>query len=443
MTNTASRHAPVTIAAIATPGSGAVGILRLSGPASLEVTLPLSPAVPRQPQARHAYFTELVDASGAALDQGLFLYFQAPHSYTGEDVVELQTHGSPRLLELLLALVLRDDRVRLAQPGEFTRRAFVNGRIDLARAEAVADLVAAQSEAAVRAAAAQVRGVLSQKVRTLREPLLALWADLEASLDFPVEAEGAEVNVAARLDAVLESARALLGERARGRLVRRGAKVVLFGPVNAGKSTLFNRLLDEERALVDAEPGTTRDALEARLELAGLAVTLVDTAGLRAGAGRLEEKGIARTRASLQEADLAVLVVPPEAGADEVAAWERESLGEVLRVYGKADVRPAPPGSLGVSGLTGAGVGALRDELVRRLGGERGGAVALTSERHADALRRAVEALERAAEAYRVSTLEVVSGEVGLAVGALGEITGETASEELLDAIFRRFCIGK
>lgn len=437
----------MTIAALATaPAAGAVGILRLSGPEALDVGRLLAPGVPAQPTPRHAYLASFVDAEGRSLDEGLFLYFRGPQSFTGEDVVELQAHGSPRLLRLLLARVLEDARVRHAAPGEFTRRAFLNGRLDLTRAEAVADLVAADSEAAVRAAAAGLSGVLASRVQALEDPLRALHADMEGVLSFPDEAEGADEDVGERVTALRAQAETLLSEAGRGRLVRRGARVALFGPVNAGKSTLFNRLVGESRALVDDEPGTTRDALEARVEWDGLAVTLFDTAGLRETPGRVEALGIARTRELLSGVDLAVLVLPPGVTQAEADAWTRDAgCTPVLVVDGKCDVTEAPGSPRQrVSGLTGEGVDALRSDMLGRLwGGGTPSAVALVSERHADALRRASEALGRAVSASRVSTLEVVSGEVGLALEALGEVSGTVVSEALLDAIFQRFCIGK
>ncbi|KFA90745.1 tRNA modification GTPase [Archangium violaceum] len=477
---------PATLAALATaPTAGAVGILRLSGPASLEVGRMLAPGVPASPTPRHAYLASFVDSSGAALDEGLFLFFRAPHSFTGEDVVELQAHGSPRLLRMLLARALEHPAVRHAGPGEFTRRAFLHGRIDLTRAEAVADLVAADSEAAVRAAAAGLAGALAARVRGLEEPLRSLHADLEGVLNFPEEAEGADAGMEARVSELRSTADSLLAEVGRGRLVRRGARVALYGPVNAGKSTLFNRLLGEQRALVDEEPGTTRDVLEARVEWEGLGVVLLDTAGLREAPGRVEALGIARTREVLAAVDLAVLVLPPEASGDEAQRWLRDAgATPVLLVAGKCDVRgsreradphpdPLPEGegidsgstrdagtltpslsrgergsgrgsALAVSGLTGEGVESLRSQMLSRLwGGGAPSAVALVSERHADALRRTADALSRAERACRFSTLEVVSGEVGLALESLGEVSGTSASEALLDAIFQRFCIGK
>ncbi|WP_338872575.1 tRNA uridine-5-carboxymethylaminomethyl(34) synthesis GTPase MnmE [Myxococcus stipitatus] len=439
-----------TIVALATaPAAGAVGIIRLSGPAALEVGRRLAPGVPPSPTPRHAYLASFVDARGGVLDEGLFLYFRAPASFTGEDVVELQAHGGPRLLRLLLERTLEDGLARLATPGEFTRRAFLNGRIDLTRAEAVADLVAADSESAVRAAAAGLSGALTVRVRALEEPLRDLHADLEGVLNFPDEAEGADEDSGSRVQALRAQAEALLAEAGQGRLVRRGARVAMFGPVNAGKSTLFNRLVGEARALVDDEPGTTRDALEARVEWNGLGVTLFDTAGLRETPGRVEALGIARTRELLSGVDLAVLVLPPGTSVEDAGRWRDEAGSTtVLMVDGKCDVAavPAspPPPRPRVSGLTGEGVDALRDELLSRLwGGGTPSAVALVSERHADALRRASEALSRAASASRLSTLEVVSGEVAIALEALGEVSGTSASEALIDAIFQRFCIGK
>lgn len=449
-------------------------MVRVSGPAALEAARAVASALPAAPTPRHAYFTPLVDAKGQLLDEGLALYFAAPASFTGEDVVELQAHGAPRLLSMLLEGVLSHPGVRLAGPGEFTRRAFLNGRMDLARAEAVADLVAAESEAQVRAAAAQLSGQLSARLAAVRQPLLLLHADLEGVLEFPDEAEGADAGLVSRLAAVRADVEALLADGRAGALVRRGARVVLYGPVNAGKSTLFNRLVGAARALVDPEPGTTRDVLEARIELGGLAVTLVDTAGLRGDPGRLEALGIARAREALKGADVAVLLVPPDATSEALAAWRAEVPDAVrLEVQSKADllepgaadgVRAGPregfdatgergaheasggspaAGPLRVSGETGLGVDALRAELLARLGAGTAGAVRVTSERHLDALRRAAEALERAQVAATASTLEVVSGEVGLALAALADITGEDVSSELLDAIFSRFCIGK
>ncbi|MFT3840281.1 MAG: tRNA uridine-5-carboxymethylaminomethyl(34) synthesis GTPase MnmE [Myxococcaceae bacterium] len=423
-----------TIAAIATgPARGGIGVIRLSGPSSLRAARKLAAALPSAPEPRHAYLVQL--GAESMLDEGLALYFPAPHSVTGEDVVELHAHGSPRLLSLLLSKLLEGGEVRLAEAGEFTRRAFLNGRIDLARAEAVADLVAADSERAVRAAASQLAGGLSERVRAVRAPLLELHADLEAALDFPDEAEESELDLPRRVGEQLAAVTSLAEATRRGAVVRRGARVVLHGPANAGKSTLFNALVGEDRALVDAEPGTTRDALEAKLEWNGLAVTLVDTAGLREPGSRVEAMGIERTVAAVKGADLAVRLVLAGEPLPQVDAG-------VLVVSSKSDLSPAPAGALAVSGLTGAGIDALRSAILERLA-LAALDVVLTSERHLDSFERAQQALLRAEQAVKAATLEVVAGEVGLAVAALGEVTGENAAQDLIDAIFRRFCIGK
>jgi tRNA modification GTPase len=318
----------------------------------------------------------------------------------------------------------------------------LNGRIDLARAEAVADLVAAANESQVRAAAAQASGQLSEKVRALREPLLELRAEMEGELDFPDEAEATR-GVPQRLAESLAAAQKLARAAAGVSLVRRGARVALFGPVNAGKSTLFNALLGREQALVDAEPGTTRDVLEAPWELDGLAVTLLDTAGLSARPGRLEAQGIARAREEVRRADLALLLEPPGTDEEEARRWVEDAAPvQVLRVRCKADLLDAAD-SLAVSGMTGQGLVSLRRRVAEAVwaGAAQGARAAM--DRHAEALRRVCEALERAASAAQRSTLEVVSGEVGLALAALAQLTGEDVSEALLDAVFRRFCIGK
>jgi tRNA modification GTPase len=428
-----------TIVAVATgPARGGIGVVRLSGPRALEVGQALAPALGAE--ARRAFFTPLLDARGAAVDEGLALYFQAPHSYTGEDVVELHAHGSPRVLALLVEAALAHQGTRPAEAGEFTRRAFMNGRIDLTRAEAVAELVASESLAQVQSASAQLKGGLAAAVREVREPLLALAADLEASLDFPDEAEGADAEVAPRLAAAQAKVRELISRCTRGALIRRGAQVVLYGPPNAGKSTLFNRLVGEARALVDEAPGTTRDALHARVEWGGLALTLVDTAGLGEARERVEAMGQERTRHAVESADLAIFLAPDE---EQAMSMPRVSHTSDLRVLSKADINVNKTNMLRVSGLTGEGVEQLRAEVVRRLSGGASDAVAIGGVRHRDALERAGQALERAASALTASTLEVVAGEVGLALAALDEVTGEDASQDVVDAVFRKFCIGK
>lgn len=436
----AVQHA--TIAAIATaPGRGAVGIIRISGPRAREVLRDLAPQ--HTPTPRFASLAS-IEVDGAVVDQSLVLFFPAPRSYTGEDVVELQLHGAPRLLDLVLARVVSLDGVRLATPGEFTRRAVMAGRLDLTRAEAVIDLIDARSTAEVTAAAARLSGALSTLINTLHQPLAQLSAMLEGALDFPDEAEGIEVELPQALEAVLKVSRRLEAE-ARAAWPTHGAKVVLYGPVNAGKSTLFNRLVGEPRALVDAEPGTTRDAIEATVEWNGQLVHLLDTAGLRANAGRIEALGIERTKQLLAEADVAVLLVPPEAPLADRAAWQAEvEPSRRLDVATKRDLgsTAVEHGWLSVSGASGAGVEALQHALVTRLRPNAGEATVL-NRLHLAGLTRVRECVERARTALTTSTLEVVAGEVGLALAASSELAGERPSEARLDALFERFCIGK
>ncbi|MCU0701501.1 MAG: 50S ribosome-binding GTPase, partial [Myxococcaceae bacterium] len=272
-----------TIIAIATGAArGGIGVIRISGSRAVSVARRVVPALPERPPARLAALHRFI-LNGRLADQGLVLFFPGPRSFTGEDVVELQAHGAPRLLQALVERCLEEPGVRLAEPGEFTRRALLSGRLDLTRAEAVLDLIEADTEAQVLAAADRLDGALTSALEAIQAPLVELVAVLDGLLDFPDEAHGVEVEVGPRLAAVEAQVLQLEVEARRGARLRQGARVVLFGPPNAGKSTLFNRLVGDDRALVDSEPGTTRDALEARLEVRGAPLLLIDTAGLRAG----------------------------------------------------------------------------------------------------------------------------------------------------------------
>lgn len=428
-----------TIAAIATaPGRGAVGVLRVSGPSALAVLRRLGVGVALKPRVATLVHLRV---KGATVDEALALWFPAPRSFTGEDVVELQTHGSPVLLEVLLRQAVAEPGVRLAEAGEFTRRAVGHGRLDLTQAEGVVDLIEARSETEVRSAAARLEGALSQVLKQLYQPLLQVSAELEGALDFPDEAEGVEAEVRGRLEAARGQAVELERMAVAGGRLRRGGLVVLYGPVNAGKSTLFNRLSGSARALVDEEPGTTRDALEANLVLGGMPVTLVDTAGLRADPGRVEALGIAKTRSLINQADVAVLLIPPGATDQSLAAWRAEAEEEKrLEVLGKADL--GATSGLAVSGLSGAGIEALTAAIIER-GRFQTADTVIAHERHLEAVRGARMALERAVEALEVAPLDVVAGEVGLALAQLGGLMGLDHSKERLDALFARFCIGK
>jgi tRNA modification GTPase len=435
-----------TIVAISTgPAAGAIGIVRLSGSDALRIAQTVVRAVPWPPAPRLATWARFC-VDGQTLDEGLVLFFAGPRSATGEDVVELHGHGAPVVLGLILQALVRAG-ARIARPGEFTRRAVGNGRVDLIQAEAIAQLVDAESEAQVVAAAAQLQGALSARLTECFDAVADVRADVEGALDFPDEADGAEALIGDKLHRANQVVSALVTDASRGAVVRRGARVVFYGPPNAGKSTLFNRLLGEERALVDEEPGTTRDVLEAKVRWNGLSLTLVDTAGLRAGAGRIEALGIARAEAAVRSADIAVLIRPIDATEDALLAWRALATpASLLEVVGRAD-QLAPNttalAAMAVSGLSGQGVEALRTRVLERLGAGQAHASAVTSERQTEALHTAQEHLVAAEAALTAAPLEVVAGELGLAVDALAQLLGRDADEALLDAVFARFCIGK
>lgn len=446
------RTAPAddTIAAVATAAGGGVGIIRISGPDAISVASSLfaarDPAWSRHPRVLH--HGRLIDprAPELTLDDALAVAFHAPQSYTGEDVVELHLHGGALHLRRCLELVLTRGP-RLADPGEFTRRAFLNGRFDLTRAEAVADLVTARTDAALRHARAHLDGALHARVASLRERLLDLRARVEVNIDFPDEDVPlidplALARTAAALAADLA---ALAGTYRHGRLLRDGARVVLAGPPNAGKSSLFNALLAHDRAIVTPVPGTTRDTLEETLDLAGIPVVLVDTAGLRATADVVEAIGVARSERAIEGADLVLRLVPPDAPPPPPPASPRE-----LVVRSKADLL-ASAGleraevALAVSATTGAGLDRLRAAIAERLGagvGEEG--LVIVRERQHQALMSAAEATRRGAHALeRGLPPELAAVDLQDAMDALQGLIGASTIEEVLDRLFSTFCIGK
>jgi tRNA modification GTPase len=431
-----------TIAAIATPaGRGGIGVVRLSGPLVPDIARTV---LGRLPEPRRATFASFRDAHGRAQDRGIALYYPAPHSYTGEPVLELQGHGGPLVLQSVLRACL-DAGARLAEPGEFTRRAFLEGKLDLAQAEAVADLIDASSREAARSALRSLEGEFSATITALNSRLVELRALTEAMLDFPEE----EVDTVHRDDAArrLDAARAQLDEvlakSRQGSLLRSGIHVVLAGRPNVGKSSLLNRLAGEERAIVTSIPGTTRDALRESIQIEGVPLVLVDTAGLRVSSDVVERLGIERTRQELERADL-VLVVR-EAGKDEPAPAGLPAGVRHIDVYNKVDLVPGfrpPPGALAVSAKTGQGLEALRQAILGAAGwSSTGESVFLARERHLRALEAAKRHLERAGA--QLPRWELFAEELRLAHAALGAITGEFTSDDLLGEIFGRFCIGK
>jgi tRNA modification GTPase len=433
-----------TIAALATPpGRGGIGIIRISGPAVAQIAVSVLGELPAPRLATHAPFR---DSRGERLDDGIALHFPAPASYTGEAVLELQGHGGPVVTHAVLGAVL-DAGARLAEPGEFTRRAYLNGKLDLAQAEAVADLIDAASREAARSALRSLSGEFSQAVHRLVAQLVELRALTEAMLDFPEE----EVDdlhaddARARLEALRSALAELLARSRQGSLLRTGIHVVLAGRPNVGKSSLLNRLAGEERAIVTAHPGTTRDALRESIQIAGVPIVVVDTAGLRESTDEVEQIGMQRARKELEHADVVMVVM--EAGKLEAPAGALPEGVQQLTVVNKIDlVGEMQPGRQGntihVSAKSGAGLEALRLALLDAAGWRSPGeTVFLARERHLRALNIARERLDAASLQQR--QWEFFAEELRLAQEALGGITGRVSADDLLGEIFARFCIGK
>ncbi len=448
-----------TIAAIATaPGTGAVGIVRISGPAAGRIGRALFGAG-ILPEPRRATLHGFVDADGELIDQGLALWFPAPGSFTGEDLLELQGHGGARVLDLLLARVL-EVGARPARPGEFSERAFLNGKLDLAQAEAIADLIQAATETQARLASRSLQGVFSRRVEALVEHLTRLRALIEAGLDFPDE-DLDELGVGeADFATLIEATEALLASTHQGELIRDGLLVVIAGAPNAGKSSLLNALAGTDAAIVTAIPGTTRDLLRADIQLDGLPLRLVDTAGLRPSTDPVEQEGIRRARAQIEQADhLLVLIddtVPSEQGTvrAHLDALDLAPQVPVTLLRNKIDRSGRPAGSttttegqteIGCSALTGAGLDALRGHL-KAVAGYQGASAGEFSarRRHVEALRLGRERLLEARAVWcRTAAPELVADDLRLAQQAFAEITGALSSDELLGRIFSEFCIGK
>jgi tRNA modification GTPase len=447
-----------TLAAVATPpGRGGLACLRLSGPEAYTIAKGLFR--PRTgfelPGDGRPRFGSFLDGDGEALDNGYLVAFVPERAYTGEPTVELWTHGSPPVLDALTRAALARGAVA-AGPGEFTYRALRHGRLDLARAEAVRDLIAARTAYQARVAFAQVGGSLSRRLAPLREALIDLVARGEAAIEFADESEThlAAGGLSRGVAEALASARVLLAEAHRGRVVREGARVTLSGVTSVGKSSVFNRLLGSDRAIVSPIAGTTRDTLEETIDLAGIPVTVIDTAGVRPAQDAVEEEGMRRARAAVGESDLVILVLDASRG---LRVDERDVLTERLAgggtgtivVANKIDLTPSGartlpwPGAIPVSAVTGEGLDALRSEIRNALcGAGPWENPLLTDARQAAALARAVGALEAASEGLPLGE-EIVLEDLRGALAALSEITGEVANDDLYDRIFSTFCIGK
>jgi tRNA modification GTPase len=444
-----------TIAAISTaPGRGGIGIVRLSGSGCTSIAQAL---IGELPPARHAALRSFLDADGEPLDEGLALYFPAPNSLTGEDVLELHAHGGPVVLDLLLRRAL-DLGARLAEPGEFTQRAFLNGKLDLAQAEAVADLIESGSAQAARAALRSLQGEFSAHVHELTEALLQLRMWVEAAIDFPEEEIDflADRALGERMDDIRRRFTEL-GEAARqGALLRDGITLVIAGRPNAGKSSLLNRLAGYDAAIVTAIPGTTRDVLRERIEIDGLPLHILDTAGLRESRDEVEAEGIRRAHVEIERADRVLFVVDAsdsaavEAIDTDLAALPTSAprtvvMNKVDRVGVEARADTGDRDIVWLSAADGSGLDLLRAHLKDCVGFHPAGTGALSARaRHLDALRRARAHVE---EAHRLLVErhagELVAQELTDAQRALGEITGEISSDDLLGRIFGSFCIGK
>ena len=463
-----ARSADPIVAIATAPGRGAVGIVRVSG----RSLAPLIEAIcGRQLRPREATYLPFRDGAGEAIDQGLALHFPAPHSFTGEDVLELQAHGGAIVLQLLLARCLeaaietlpgsdqpRLAHLRVAEPGEFSQRAFLNGKVDLAQAEAIADLIDASTEAAARSAGRSLAGAFSREIHGLRDALIHLRMLVEATLDFPEE----EIDFLQKADAAgqLAALQARLREvrqRARqGALLREGIKVVIAGQPNAGKSSLLNALAGAELAIVSAVPGTTRDVVAQTIQIEGVPLHVADTAGLRDSGDEVERIGIERAWRQIGAAD-AVLFLhdltrcddPAYRAADAAIQSKLPPGAPVVDVWNKQDAAQAPPqgdDGLLLSAKTGFGIEALRRRLLELAGWQAApDGVYLARTRHLEALRRVGDHLDMAETllASNAPALDLLAEELRLAQNALNEITGEFGADDLLGVIFSRFCIGK
>jgi tRNA modification GTPase len=453
-----------TIAAISTPpGRGGIGVVRLSGPRALEITghifRPPSHAI--SPVPNRAQFGQVVDsATGEHVDDIIFTYFRAPHSYTGEDVVELSCHGSPVILRRVLALVLAHG-ARIAEPGEFTFRAFLNRRMDLAQAQAVKDLISAQTDYQARVAARQMEGALSKRLAPAKQTLVEVIVHLESSVEFVEDDISPEAisSLLARLNLVIADLMGIARSFSLGKFVKEGFDLAIVGRPNVGKSSVFNRLVGADRAIVTELPGTTRDTLYESTSISGVPVRLIDTAGIRETTDVVESIGVTRSRTAIADADISLIVIdasePLNEGDNDLlrqVPQERRIIAlnktDLPAVVGPKSLGPgAGCDVISISALTGSGFDHLSKAIFRRLSGEASGErddVMITDARQEQAVRRAIEQLSQARDLIARSELEeIILLKLHAALGALGEITGETLTEDILVQIFSTFCIGK
>jgi len=442
-----------TIAAISTPaGEGAIALIRVSGVDAIAVADKIfrGKEKPSRFASQVQHFGEILDAADRLIDQVMLSIHRSPASYTGEDLIEISCHGGALVSAKVLEACLRAG-ARAARPGEFTERAFLNGKMDLTQAEAVIDLIRAKTDLALRSATEQLEGRLGEKIRKIRDELISLLAHIDASIDFPEEgiAPDEGETLRARLDSVREKIAELLATADQGRILREGVRVVIYGATNAGKSSLLNRLLGYDRVIVSETHGTTRDTIEETVNLDGVPIRLLDTAGLRASASELEREGIARTEKSLQLADLRLHIADRSAPRPPHFDEQAGDANEIV-ILNKSDL---PENSdwknfraLRISCVTGEGLPQLQKEILARITRQnlRPESTVAINTRHRDCLRRALEACDRARAALGTKlSPEYVAVDLNEALRAVGEVIGAVDVEQILDSVFGQFCIGK
>jgi len=449
-----------TIAAISTPpGRGGIGVVRLSGPASLQIASKIfhSESTSHPGASNRARFGRIVDpASEEVIDQAILTFFKAPHSYTGEDIVEISCHGSPIILARVIQLSI-DRGARIAEPGEFTLRAFFNKRIDLAQAQAVRDLIDAQTQYQAQVATKQLEGALSLKITPIKDAVIEVIVHLESSVEFVEEdiSPDAAAKLVGKLDVAAEELTAIANSFSFGRYVREGFDLAIVGRPNVGKSSVFNRLIGSDRAIVTELPGTTRDALYERTSISGVPVRLIDTAGIRETSDLVESIGISRSRTAIADADVSLLVLDASEPLTDDDIGLLNHLSQERRIVAlnktdlpiRLDVRSIPSEGLSISALTGEGFDLLTETIFERLASDTAAErddIMLTDARQHSAVQSAIEQLREASELIRTRELEeIVLLKLRGALSSLGEITGETLTDDILGQIFSTFCIGK
>ena len=444
------------IVAVATPfGESAIGVVRLSGKSVLDI---LKEVFKHKGdiKPRYAHYGTLIDESGEEIDEVVVIYYKAPKSYTGEDLVEISAHGNPLILKRIVEIFLHKG-CRLAEPGEFTRRAFVNGKLDLTQAEAVAEIISAKTDLARRAFLRQLQGSLSKRINSLRDKLLDLCAYIEADIEFSEEdiPTLSKEEVIRRVDDVLAEIEDLLKTAKTGRLLRDGLRLAIVGKPNVGKSSLFNALLKEDRSIVTDIEGTTRDYIEETLNLRGVPIRLIDTAGIRETEDRVERIGVERSKEKMETADVILFVIDAsrELGEEDLRIYEDLTDKDVIVVFNKVDLGDVVPlekfqgkSIIKVSALTGQGLQTLEEEILKKAGVvAHEGLNIYVSVRHEHLLRRSKEVLENFRETYQHQDIspEIAMLDIREATDMLGEIVGHITTEDVLGSIFSQFCIGK